>query len=558
MEGVSFTADAASWTAQDGTAVEVDDGALTLTGEQAGGRIVAAPRVRRRSRRRDRGGRRAVEPLAGRSVLATDRWPIRVGPGDRPSPRRRRGGSVRGGHPPALAGPHREDRGAAQLLAPGGAGPRRPRLRLAPVPDRARGAPGDTRAVELRRRPTPRGRGARRAARDPLGRGPAARPAPLRARAPRARPGSARFELSLTTPGAAAVRSWSTTHGAGAVSPAGASTRWIWGAGRGAPSSCRCESPEMAAGPAPVGFWSNPRLRVPDPGERRPNVVLVSADTLRADHLPFYGYRRMTAPHLARLGRGAGGGVPPGGRALAVDPALPRVPPERRGRPPARRLPPGTDPRPDTGSRERFREAGYLTLGTTGGGLLAQRFGFGRGFDVYRSREKTAKSGPGGELAKGVEEVLEWLPQHTDEPFFLFLHTYETHTPLEPREPFFTRLRGRHGTASRPPSRRRAPARPGRQRLPPALPLRMDRSRCPTARSRPRRRRRGSTSATRSWPWICTTPPSPTSTRASAGCWPASRSSAWPTRPSWPSPRTTASPSVRTASSPTPTCRTPI
>jgi hypothetical protein len=52
---------------------------------------------------------------------------------------------------------------------------------------------------------------------------------------------------------------------------------------------------------------------------------------------------------------------------------------------------------------------------------------------------------PRNELVRGAEEVLEWISRHAEEPFFLFFHTYETHTPLEPREPFFTRLRGRTG-----------------------------------------------------------------------------------------------------------------
>jgi arylsulfatase A-like enzyme len=94
---------------------------------------------------------------------------------------------------------------------------------------------------------------------------------------------------------------------------------------------------------------------------------------------------------------------------------------------------------------ELFGEAGYLTLATTGGGLVAPSFGFGRGFDVYRSREEPTGTNPRGKLERGVEQVLEWLSRHAHEPFFLFFHTYETHTALEPREPFFTRLSGRTG-----------------------------------------------------------------------------------------------------------------
>ena len=56
----------------------------------------------------------------------------------------------------------------------------------------------------------------------------------------------------------------------------------------------------VAAGLAVLAFARAPRA---DP---RPNVVLVVVDTLRRDHLPFYGYGRDTAPFLSRL---AGAGV---------------------------------------------------------------------------------------------------------------------------------------------------------------------------------------------------------------------------------------------------------
>ncbi len=40
----------------------------------------------------------------------------------------------------------------------------------------------------------------------------------------------------------------------------------------------------------------------PEPGFR-PNLVVISVDTLRADHLPTYGYGRVTAPHIDELAR---------------------------------------------------------------------------------------------------------------------------------------------------------------------------------------------------------------------------------------------------------------
>jgi arylsulfatase A-like enzyme/SAM-dependent methyltransferase len=199
-------------------------------------------------------------------------------------------------------------------------------------------------------------------------------------------------------------------------------------------------------GSAPIGFWANPRLRLPaDDDEQRPNVLLISADTLRADHLPLYGYGRPTTPHLDRWARERGivfrhtvASAPwtlPSHVSLLTGVDAHRHGVSRQGP-----IPPEIPV-----LAELFHEAGYLTLATTGGGLVAPSFGFGRGFDVYRSREEPTAADPRGELVRGVEEVLEWLSRHAHEPFFLFFHTYETHTPLEPREPFFTRLRGRAG-----------------------------------------------------------------------------------------------------------------
>ena len=63
---------------------------------------------------------------------------------------------------------------------------------------------------------------------------------------------------------------------------------------------------------AVAGCWDD-RAREPDPRpaqatagiERFPNanLVLLSIDTLRRDHLPFYGYERPTAPNLVQLAR---------------------------------------------------------------------------------------------------------------------------------------------------------------------------------------------------------------------------------------------------------------
>ncbi|MDH7494279.1 MAG: sulfatase-like hydrolase/transferase, partial [Candidatus Saccharicenans sp.] len=45
-----------------------------------------------------------------------------------------------------------------------------------------------------------------------------------------------------------------------------------------------------------TGFWKKQ-------GVGRPNVLLITLDTTRADHLPLYGYNGVQTPHLNELGQ---------------------------------------------------------------------------------------------------------------------------------------------------------------------------------------------------------------------------------------------------------------
>jgi len=200
---------------------------------------------------------------------------------------------------------------------------------------------------------------------------------------------------------------------------------------------------------APLGFWANPILRWPSPGDDRPNVLLISADTLRADHLSLYGYGRRTSPRLEQWARRAGVVF-----TSTVAPSPWTVPSHVSlftGRDAHRHgvSRQGPIPRDLPVLAEQFRDAGYLTLGTTGGGLVAARFGFGRGFDVFRTRDHPLPGDARTELERGVAEATAWIDRHGSEPLFLFLHTYATHTPLEATEPWFSRMRGHPGP--RPP-----------------------------------------------------------------------------------------------------------
>ncbi len=160
--------------------------------------------------------------------------------------------------------------------------------------------------------------------------------------------------------------------------------------------------------------------------ERRWNVVLVSIDTLRADHLGCYGYDRPTSPAIDEF---AAGGVTFTQTIAHAPSTLPShasiltslLPHHHNASWEAGR------PLPDQALTlaEVLQGAGYATAAFTGGGQMDRVFGLGQGFDTW-AQSKNARFGA------TVREAVPWLRAHTARPFFLFLHSYEPHHPYEP------------------------------------------------------------------------------------------------------------------------------
>ena len=172
-----------------------------------------------------------------------------------------------------------------------------------------------------------------------------------------------------------------------------------------------------------------------------PNVLLISIDTLRADHLGCYGYGRDTSPTIDRLaGEGvlfrnavAQSSVTTGSHLSLMTSLYPTVH--------------GVNMHPDVaGNRlnpnvvtmaEKFKAYGYRTGAFTGGGGVSNTFGFGEGFDTY---EEGAWTSEFGRLAFNPEEdaFFRWIEENKDDRFFLFFHTYMCHDPYTPPAPFNT------------------------------------------------------------------------------------------------------------------------
>ncbi|HCC46662.1 MAG TPA: hypothetical protein DEQ38_00865 [Elusimicrobia bacterium] len=162
--------------------------------------------------------------------------------------------------------------------------------------------------------------------------------------------------------------------------------------------------------------------------DRGLNVVLVSVNSLRADHLAAYGYQRATTPAIDRL---AGEGTV-FERAFTQSswtlPALAslftsRYPVshgvyERGQRVPARLLT----------LAEALKAGGWRTGAFTGGLDMAGLHGLSRGFDVYDDETGAAPMGSFRDLAP---RALRWLADGAGAKSFLFVDAYDVHPPFD-------------------------------------------------------------------------------------------------------------------------------
>ena len=176
------------------------------------------------------------------------------------------------------------------------------------------------------------------------------------------------------------------------------------------------------------------------------NVLLISIDTLRADHVSAYGFPRPTTPHIDAVARE---GVLFKNVRTPVPMTLPAHVSMLTGTlPPTHGLRDNLLSRLPEGSvtlAERLKARGFTTGAVVSTFVLDRRFGTSQGFDTYDDRfDAVHKIGDLSER-KGDEaarHASEWLDQHKDRPFFLFLHLYDPHDPYQPPEPFASQWKG--------------------------------------------------------------------------------------------------------------------
>jgi arylsulfatase A-like enzyme len=173
-----------------------------------------------------------------------------------------------------------------------------------------------------------------------------------------------------------------------------------------------------------------------------PDVVLVSIDTLRADHLGCYGYERPTSPFIDGL---AGAGLR-WEHARAPSPwTLPSHVTMLSGLLPHHHGAVEDDigiPAELALLPEAMQAQGFATAGFTATLFVSRKYGFERGFDHFDDGGiETSKQNLAGEVTATdvVDGALKWLRhREAGEPVFLFLHVYDAHYAYDPPAPFDT------------------------------------------------------------------------------------------------------------------------
>jgi arylsulfatase A-like enzyme len=161
-----------------------------------------------------------------------------------------------------------------------------------------------------------------------------------------------------------------------------------------------------------------------------PNTLLISIDTLRADHMSLYGYSRSTTPGLDRFFEE--GTV----YENAMSPSPCTVPSVRQF------LSGGFDVQPERSPlAEQLRERGYATAAIVSQHQFHHHTDrdYSRGFDLFdlQAPEEIDRHGLSTRTATDVtDRALRWLGDGPREPFFLWLHYFDPHDPYEPPEKF--------------------------------------------------------------------------------------------------------------------------
>ncbi len=181
----------------------------------------------------------------------------------------------------------------------------------------------------------------------------------------------------------------------------------------------------------------------------KPNVLLITIDTLRADHVGCYGAQMVKTPTLDALAHDG----------VVFERAISQVPltwpshaviltgsypfqngvQDFTGQPLAPQF---------RSVAQAFKQAGYSTGAVVSAFVLDRSWGLARGFDFYDdafAAETFEKKDAGlvdRRAGESVAHAIAWLKKTPRRPFFLWLHLYDPHSPYDPPEPYRSEYKG--------------------------------------------------------------------------------------------------------------------
>jgi arylsulfatase A-like enzyme len=186
--------------------------------------------------------------------------------------------------------------------------------------------------------------------------------------------------------------------------------------------------------------------------EQPPNVILISIDSLRADHLGCYGYPKPTSPNIDALANESVMFTNAISTTTWTLPAhismLTSLYPEVHqvindgNKLSDKAVVPLNKGGQGVVCAETMKEAGYLTAGFVSGPYLSSKFGYNQGFDLYD--DYTINYSSNEESHRGItspkihQQVTKWLEQNYCSPLFLFIHYWDVHYDYTPPPPFDT------------------------------------------------------------------------------------------------------------------------
>jgi arylsulfatase A-like enzyme len=184
-------------------------------------------------------------------------------------------------------------------------------------------------------------------------------------------------------------------------------------------------------------FWTATLLGAcSNAGPTRPHVILISIDTLRADHVGAYGYARPTTPAIDRLAAQSvrfDNAISPASWTLPAHMSLmTSLRPSVHGVDQDRALDLSA-----TTLAEVLAQAGYRTGAFISWVYLSEVYGLQQGFDEFFTlidrKQVDLASGAGAQRASQIADaVVDWLSGKRDRPNFLFVHFFDPHMDYDP------------------------------------------------------------------------------------------------------------------------------